>query len=120
MTGWVAGTGLDAWVIQREVSDPVSYVDLWLSDAGERSDPVRAAAWLDWFDANKVDAVGMGLITLRRGGHDDPVVRVEDLRQAVEQPLGRAGVRLAAPAGLAARSGHARPAAPAVPGGDRA
>jgi hypothetical protein len=88
VAGWVAGTGLDAWVIQREVSDPVSYVDLWLSDAGERSDPVRAAAWLDWFDANEVDAVGMGLITLRRGGHDDPVVRVEELRQAIDQPLG--------------------------------
>jgi methylase of polypeptide subunit release factors len=88
VAGWVAGTGLDAWVIQREVSDPVSYVDLWLSDAGERSDPVRAAAWLDWFDANKVEAVGMGVITLRRAGHDDPVVRVEELRQAIEQPLG--------------------------------
>ena len=88
VAGWLAGTGLDAWVIQREVSDPVSYVDLWLSDAGERSDPVRAAAWLDWFDANKVEAVGLGLVTLRRGGHDDPVVRIEDLRQAVEQPLG--------------------------------
>jgi SAM-dependent methyltransferase len=88
VAGWVAGTGLDAWVIQREVSDPVSYVDLWLSDAGERSDAVRAAAWLDWFDANKVEGVGLGLVTLRRGGHDDPVVRVEELRQAVEQPLG--------------------------------
>jgi len=88
VAGWVAGTGLDAWVIQREVSDPVSYVDLWLSDAGERSDPVRAAAWLDWFDANKIEGVGLGLVTLRRGGHDDPVVRVEELRQAVEQPLG--------------------------------
>ena len=88
VAGWVAGTGLDAWVIQREVSDPVSYVDLWLSDAGERSDPIRAAAWLDWFDANKIEGVGLGLVTLRRGGHDDPVVRVEELRQAVEQPLG--------------------------------
>ena len=88
VAGWVAGTGLDAWVIQREISDPVSYVDLWLSDAGERSDPVRAAAWLDWFDANKIEGVGLGLVTLRRGGHDDPVVRVEELRQAVEQPLG--------------------------------
>jgi len=66
----------------------VSYVDLWLSDAGERSDPIRAAAWLDWFDANKIEGVGLGLVTLRRGGHDDPVVRVEELRQAVEQPLG--------------------------------
>jgi methylase of polypeptide subunit release factors len=88
VAGWVAGTGLDAWVIQREVSDPVSYVRLWLSDAAERTDPVRTAAWLDWFDAHKVEAVGFGLVTLRRSGRADPVVRVEDLRQTVDQPLG--------------------------------
>jgi hypothetical protein len=88
VAGWVAGTGLDAWVIQREVTDPVSYVRLWLSDASERTDPERMAAWLDWFDAYKVEAVGFGLVTLRRGGHADPVVRVEDLRQAVDPPLG--------------------------------
>jgi len=88
VAGWVAGTGLDAWVIQREVSDPVSYVRLWLSDASERTDPERMARWLDWFDAQKVEAIGFGLVTLRRGGHDDPVVRIEDLRQAVDQPLG--------------------------------
>jgi methylase of polypeptide subunit release factors len=88
VAGWVAGTGLDAWVIQREVADPMAYVNLWLADAAEAGDPERRAAWLDWFDAHRVEAVGFGLISLRRGGHDDPVVRVEDLRQQPEQPLG--------------------------------
>jgi methylase of polypeptide subunit release factors len=87
---WLAGTGLDAWVIQREVSDPVAYVNLWLTDASEdpQLQPALAAAWLDWFDAQKVEAVGFGLITLRAGGHDDPTVRIEDLRQTVDGPLG--------------------------------
>lgn len=88
VNGWLAGTGLDAWVIQREVSDPVAYVDLWLSDAGSSGDAARRADWLDWFDAQKIEAVGLGLITLRAGGHDDPTVRLEELRQQVEQPLG--------------------------------
>jgi len=88
VAGWFAGTGLDVLVIQREVSDPVSYVNLWRSDAAERVDPVRAADWLDWFDANKVEAVGLGLVTLRRTGRDDPLLRIEDLRQPVEPPLG--------------------------------
>jgi methylase of polypeptide subunit release factors len=88
VAGWFAGTGLDAWVIQRETTDPVSYVNLWLSDASEQRDPRRAAAWLDWFDAHKVEAVGFGLVTLRHSGHDDPLVRVEDLRQTVDGPLG--------------------------------
>jgi methylase of polypeptide subunit release factors len=90
VAGWVAGTGLDAWVVQREVSDPVGYVNLWLADAAEdpATQPARAAAWLDWFDANKIEAVGLGLVTLRASGHDDPAVRVEDLRQPVDGPLG--------------------------------
>ncbi|HWG99844.1 MAG TPA: methyltransferase [Pilimelia sp.] len=88
VAGWVAGTGLDAWVIQREVADPVAYVNLWLADAAEAADPGRLAAWLDWFDAHRVEAVGFGLVTLRAGGHADPVVRVEDLRQPVDGGLG--------------------------------
>lgn len=88
VAGWVADTGLDAWVIQREVADPMAYVNLWLADAAERPHPHRVAAWLDWFDAHKVEAIGFGVITLRRGGHDNPVVRVEDLRQPVQPPLG--------------------------------
>jgi hypothetical protein len=87
VAGWPAGTGLDAWVIQREVlTDGVR--NLWLTDVGEAPDPQRMAAWLDWFDAHKVEAIGFGIVSLRRGGHDDPVVRVEDLRQRVEPPMG--------------------------------
>ena len=90
IAGWLAGTGLDAWVIQREVSDPMGYVGLWLADAAEdaASQPAVAGAWLDWFDAAKVEAVGFGLVTLRAGGHDDPTVRIEELRQPLDAPLG--------------------------------
>lgn len=88
VAGWVEGTGCDAWIIQREVSNPVDYVDLWLRDAGEPPDPARSRAWLDWFDANKIDAVGFGLVTIRRGGGSQPVVRIEELRQHVDGTLG--------------------------------
>jgi methylase of polypeptide subunit release factors len=88
VAGWVTGTGCDAWIVQREVSDPVEYVNLWLRDASEAFDPARAQAWLDWFDQQKIEAVGYGLVTLRRIGRDVPVVRVEDLRQAPEPSLG--------------------------------
>jgi methylase of polypeptide subunit release factors len=86
IANWLTDTGLDAWVIQREVSDPVSYVDLWLADAGE--DVGRRGAWLDWFEQHKVVGIGLGLVTLRAGGHDDPTIRIEELRQQVDRPLG--------------------------------
>jgi methylase of polypeptide subunit release factors len=64
---WVSGTGLDAWVVQRELADPAEYVALWLKDAGESGDSDDTAeAWLDWFDRERVTGIGMGLITLRR------------------------------------------------------
>ena len=88
VAGWVAGTGCEAWITQREVSDPVEYVRLWLRDASEPFDPARAQAWLDWFDAAKVEAIGFGLVTLRRTEHIDPTVRIEELRQQIEPPLG--------------------------------
>jgi hypothetical protein len=88
VAGWFAGSGLDVWAIQREVSDPHSYVDLWLTDAAEEHDPRRAAEWLDWFDRQKVEAIGFGLVTARNAGHDTPVVRVETLRQALPRPFG--------------------------------
>jgi methylase of polypeptide subunit release factors len=88
VAGWFAGSGLDVWVIERELADPVAYVDLWLTDAAEEHHPLRAAAWLDWFDAQKVEGVGFGLVTARRAEHFDPVIRVETLRQQLSHPFG--------------------------------
>lgn len=64
---WLAGTGLHAWVVQRELADPVSYVSLWLADAGESRTATarRGAAWLDWFAEQGITGIGMGLISLR-------------------------------------------------------
>jgi len=65
--GWLAGTGLHAWVVMRELADPIGYVSLWLSDAGETPEQAarRGAAWLDWFADEGITGVGMGLICLR-------------------------------------------------------
>lgn len=68
--GWLAGSGLHAWVVQREFADPISYVSLWTSDAGEPPEDAarRGGQWLDWFDAEGIAGVGMGTITLRAPG----------------------------------------------------
>ncbi|MFW0787351.1 methyltransferase [Gordonia sp. CPCC 206044] len=91
--GWLAGTGLDAWVVQRELADPVSYIALWLSDAGESSEAVaqRGAQWLDWFTESDIAGIGMGLITLRRridGEAGEPDQVVEEITGAGEEVTG--------------------------------
>ncbi|KUI23867.1 methyltransferase [Mycobacterium sp. IS-1742] len=65
--GWLAETRLHAWVVQRELADPVSYVTLWTSDAGESAEDAarRGGEWLDWFAAEDITAIGMGVISLR-------------------------------------------------------
>ncbi|HEV7651729.1 MAG TPA: methyltransferase [Actinophytocola sp.] len=91
VTSWLPA-GVDAWIVQRDVADPALYVGTWLRDAGV--DPrspegrAKAGAWLDWFAANDVAAVGFGYVTLRRTDTANPVVVCEDLRHAYDDPLG--------------------------------
>ncbi len=91
--GWVGATGLDAWVVQREVVDLAAYVEMWLADAGVRHRPdytARYDAWLDWFDAQGVQAMAFGWISLRAAHRDVPVLRLEEWRHEVVPPVGSA------------------------------
>ncbi|GAA2151187.1 class I SAM-dependent methyltransferase [Actinomadura napierensis] len=84
---WV--DGCDAWIVQRDVQDPAEYAELWLRDSCEAGTPeyrARYDAWLDHFERQRVTGVGFGWITLRRS--ERPAVRIEELRQPVEQPVG--------------------------------
>jgi hypothetical protein len=88
---WVEASGCDAWVVRRDVQDPAEYAELWLRDSCEAGTPeyrVRYEAWLDYFERHEVTGVGFGWIVLRRTGSDRPVTRVEELRHAVEEPVG--------------------------------
>ncbi|MEU8117648.1 class I SAM-dependent methyltransferase [Spirillospora sp. NPDC049024] len=84
---WV--DGCDAWIVQRDVQDPAEYAELWLRDSCEAGTPeyrARYEAWLDHFERENVTGIGFGWITLRRA--ERPAVRIEELRHAVEQPVG--------------------------------
>jgi methylase of polypeptide subunit release factors len=83
--------GVDAWIIQREVADPALHVGTWQRDAGlELASPAaraQAGVWLDWLERERVEAIGFGILALRRT--DGPATVVfEDLRGAVDDPLG--------------------------------
>jgi len=89
--GWLAGTGCDAWGVQREVADPAQYVELWLKDAGLHGTAeytARYDEWLSWFDAQGVEGVGFGWLNLHRTDRREPVLRLEEWPYEVEQPLG--------------------------------
>ncbi len=64
--GWLDGSGCDAWVTQREVLDPAEHAALWLGDAGSGGSGDEHDAWLDWAADGAIDAVGYGVLALRR------------------------------------------------------
>jgi hypothetical protein len=89
--GWLTGTGCDGWAVQRDVQDPAEYVELWLRDAAEQGGPAyreRYDEWLGWLESMDVAGIGFGWITLHDSGTLDPVIRVEELTQQVELPVG--------------------------------
>lgn len=93
--GWLDESGLDGWVVQREVMDPAHYAETWIRDGGQRPGPEADAlleAWLDDFAARGVEAVGLGFVVL----HAPPAeasartrwTRVEEVTGPLERPLG--------------------------------
>lgn len=90
---WFDGYPLDAWVVQRELADPISYISLWLADAGESAESIvaRANAWADWFAEAGVVGIGMGVITLRAKEADDrraSILVIEEITGAGEEVTG--------------------------------
>jgi hypothetical protein len=102
--GWLVGTGLDAWVVQREVQDPAQYAETWARDGGHHSATTEFAtmyaAWLDDFASRGVTGVGFGVITLQRPvGERAPFVDLSEAHGPVSAPMGPAVL-----AGLTART----------------
>ncbi|GAA2722025.1 DUF7059 domain-containing protein [Cellulomonas aerilata] len=93
--GWLEESGLDGWVIQREVQDPAEYAETWIRDGGSSPERDRTAwraqyeAWLDDFASRDVQAIGFGIVTLRRPVTGAPTLRrLEEHTGSVQQPLG--------------------------------
>jgi len=107
---------VDALVVQREVLDPAAYVELWLKDAGHHPSTgsvrmeeyhQRYDTWLQWFDEQRIEAVGFGWFHLRRGATGGGRRELLDWPYDVEQPIAPAvadwGAAVHADAGPSAR-----------------
>lgn len=88
---WVESSAiaLDAWIVERESLDPLSYAELWIRDGGTLpGSPEFAAlvdAWLDDFSARGVTEIGFGYVLLRRPVNGPPTLaRYERVPQALD------------------------------------
>ena len=77
---WVAASPvpLDAWVVERESLDPLSYAELWVRDGGTQAGTPGFArlvdVWLDDFGSREVTEVGFGYVLLRRSVSGTPTL----------------------------------------------
>jgi methylase of polypeptide subunit release factors len=83
---WVSDLGVDALMLERDAQTPDDYVATWLADAGE-DDANLVGQWMDWFRAQRIEAVGFGWVVLRRSAAPHRVA-VERAPQPVDLPLG--------------------------------
>ncbi|HMR21488.1 MAG TPA: methyltransferase [Micropruina sp.] len=92
---WVerAPVPLEAWIVERELLDPLSYAELWVRDGGTTPGSSEYArlidAWLDDFAARGVTGIGFGYLLLRRPASGTPTLaRYERIAQPVPGALG--------------------------------
>ncbi len=90
---WVAGTGCDAWAVQRGTQDSVSHAVQWLTELG-RADPKEAdrqfEQWMDYFDSEDVAGVGTGFVVLRKAVGRDPWYIASELGEEWADDAGEA------------------------------
>ena len=100
---WVAGTGVDAWIVERDAQPVADYAATWLRDAQVPEGPEFDAGmdqWLDAFADEGCVEVGFGWFVLvappdrppaaREGASEHPAawVLVEDLAHCERLPRG--------------------------------
>lgn len=92
---WLDGTGLDAWIVQRDVQDPAEYAATWARDGGHLPGSwvyeELYAAWLDDFAARGVEGIGFGVVTLQKpAAAREPFVDLVEVTGGVAMPMGPA------------------------------
>jgi hypothetical protein len=89
LAGWFEGTGCDALVLEREALDPAAHAASWLrqTESPERWAP-EYESWMAYDREHRIEAIGFGLITMRRRPTGVPWFRGEEAPQDFATPCG--------------------------------
>lgn len=73
LASWFEGSGCDVWVLRRATQPADEYATIWI-ETGEREEPAEFATffdnWMAYYEREGIEAVGSGLITMRKSsGH---------------------------------------------------
>jgi hypothetical protein len=85
---WFDGTSCDALVIEREALEPAAHAASWLrqTEAPEQWDEFDE--WVAYSEAHDIEAIGFGLISMRRRAAGPPWFRAETVTHELAMPCG--------------------------------
>lgn len=88
---WFEGTGCDVWVLRSKVYDAPDYVTRWLKEEGP-IDPLvhveRYQSWVRFLEEEKIPAVAIGVISMRRRSAGSNWFRLQDAPERLVGPCG--------------------------------
>jgi hypothetical protein len=86
---WLEGTGCDALVLEREAVDPSAHAASWLrqTEPPDRWQP-EYDEWMAYYERHRIEAIGFGLITMRKRDTGDGWFRAEAAPQDFSMPCG--------------------------------
>ena len=76
VASWLPGTGVRAWVVQRETVSVAEYVSTWLTDEGidirSRAGHARMTEWLEYLAAHSITQIGLGYVHIEKLADSQP------------------------------------------------
>lgn len=94
VTGWVAGSGCDTWIIRYAVEEPVAYARAWNHELRLR-DPSRydetVERWVAYYEREQIESIGVGAVVFRARGDGGTWLRKDVADRA---PTGAAGEQI--------------------------
>lgn len=88
VAGWIDDIGCDAWVVQSRVEEAETYASGWIRHDYPDGNPALFDEWMTYYERIGLEAVGFGLITLRKTERAQPWRCVEELGQEFVLPCG--------------------------------
>jgi len=86
---WFDGNGCDTWVIRRKTIALSDYVKSWISsDINQKELAAHHKRWMDYYEKENIEAIGLGLITMRRRTSGANWYRSDDWTDKIDQPIG--------------------------------
>jgi len=76
LAGWFEESGCDVWVMRFETADVAAYADAWTTKADDP--PAMLEQWMAYYRQNRIEAVSLGLVCMRRRTGGRNWLRIED------------------------------------------